>query len=299
MPPTIATGPARTEGPSLSPEHQKALAQVVDISSLPEITTRVVAVVENPKSTARDVHEIIRNDPALATKILKVVNSAFYGLPAQVASLDRAIVMLGLSAVKNIALAASLSRMFRPGAISTRFDARDLWIHCVSVGVCARLLAEQGQIAAEEIFVAGLVHDIGLLAEHQLFPEKLRETSERATTSAENFLEVERELIGADHQAFGAALASRWKFPFPLRNAIAYHHNPGLLQAELRRPVALLYVADTICCQNELGFWLTACNQQVSPEMLEMAGIEESRITRALELLPERIEEARKIFEEE
>ncbi len=299
MPPTTAAGPTRTEGPSLSPEHQKALARVMDISSLPEITTRVVAVVENPKSTARDVHEIIRNDPALAVKILKVVNSAFYGLPAQVASLDRAIVMLGLSAVKNIALAASLSRLFRPGAISTRFDARDLWTHSVSVGVCARLLAEQGHIAAEEIFVAGLVHDIGLLAEYQLFPEKLRETSERAETSAENFLEVERELIGADHQAFGAALAARWKFPFSLRNAIAYHHNPERLLAELRRPVALLYVADTICCQNELGFWLTACNQQVSAEMLEMAGIEESRIARALELLPERIEEARKIFESE
>ena len=86
--------------PNLSPELQKALARVTEISSLPEVTTRIVEVVENPKSTAQDMHEIVKHDPALAAKILKVVNSAFYGLPSQIANLDRAIVMIGLSAVK-------------------------------------------------------------------------------------------------------------------------------------------------------------------------------------------------------
>jgi putative nucleotidyltransferase with HDIG domain len=297
MSPSPTAAVSDSSAPPLPPELQKALARVMEISSLPEITTRIVAVVEDQKSTAHDMHEIVKNDPALATKVLKVVNSAFYGLPSQIASLDRAIVMLGLSAVKNIALAASLSRLFRPGAISARFDARDLWTHCVAVGVCARLLAEKAHVAAEETFVAGLVHDIGLLIEYQVFPEKLRATSERAEVSAENFLEIERELIGADHQAFGAALAAKWKFPVSLRNAIAYHHHPDPLKTDIRRPVALLYVADTICCQNELGFWLTARNQQVSAEMLEMAGIDEEKIAQVLELLPERIEEARRIFE--
>ena len=107
---TLTTAPDN----ELSPELLKAMSRVREISSLPEVTTRIVEVVEDPKSTAQDMHEIVRHDPALAAKVLKVVNSAFYGLPSQIASLDRAIVMLGLSAVKNIALAASLSRLFRP-----------------------------------------------------------------------------------------------------------------------------------------------------------------------------------------
>ena len=87
----------------------KALSSIGDIATLPEVTIKIIELVEDPKSTARDLHEVIKRDPALSVKVLKVVNSAFYGLPGQVASVDRAIILLGLSAVKNIAIAASIA----------------------------------------------------------------------------------------------------------------------------------------------------------------------------------------------
>lgn len=279
----------------LSPELQKALARLTEISSLPEITTRIVEVVENPKSTAQDMHDIVKNDPALASKILKVVNSAFYGLPSQIASLDRAIVMIGLSAVKNLALAASLARLFRPGNITDRFSARDLWTHCIAVGVCARLLAEKGIGRGEEAFVAGLVHDMGLLVEFQLFPDKLKAVVERCEGGAE-FLTTERELIGADHQTFGAALAAKWKFPPGLRSAISHHHNPESLKPELRTLVTVVQVADAICCQNEIGFCLTAAKAEITDEMLHTIGMDEAAVGAALEVLPDRIKETEQIF---
>jgi putative nucleotidyltransferase with HDIG domain len=282
--------------PVLPPELEKQLARVTELSSLPEVTTRIVEIVEDQKSTAHDMHELVRTDPALATKILKVVNSAFYGLPAQIASLDRAIVMLGLSAVKNIALAASLSRMFRPGRISERYDASDLWSHCLAVGVCGRLLCEPSRMHVEEAFVAGLVHDVGLLVEYQLFPDKFREVVARVERSGEPFLAVERELIGADHQAFGAALAGRWKFPLPLRNAIAYHHTPQALHADAQRFVTIVTIADTICCQNDLGFSHTGASQEVTEDMLLQVGLSEQRAGALLEQLPQRLEEAKSIF---
>src|SRR4051812_28078949 len=92
---------------------QQAIRKVTSISTLPEITGRIVSTVEDPKSTAAQLHKIVAHDPALVTRILKVVNSAFYGLPGQVGSVERAIVLLGLNAVKNIAVAASLGQMFR------------------------------------------------------------------------------------------------------------------------------------------------------------------------------------------
>jgi len=275
---------------------QKAMGRVTEISSLPEITTRIVEVVEDPKSTAQDMHRIIKNDPALAAKVLKVVNSAFYGLPSQIASLDRAIVMLGLSAVKNIALAASLSRLFRPGTITDHFNARDLWTHCIAVGVCARMLAESGIGHVEEAFVGGLVHDMGLLVEYQLFPEKLKEVVERCDAEPQDFCLAERETIGADHQAFGAALAAKWKFPPALRHTISYHHNPENLKAEFRPFVTVIQVADVICCQNEIGFYLTSKASEVTEEMLEVVGVDPVGVSQLLEVLPERIEETEQIF---
>lgn len=281
---------------TLPPHLQAALSRLTEISSLPEITTRIVQVVEDPKSTAEDMHGIVRHDPALAAKILKVVNSAFYGLPAQIASLDRAIIMLGLSAVKNIALAASLSRLFRPGAISEQFTARDLWLHCIGVGVCARMLTGPCHAPPEEAFVGGLVHDMGLLVEYQLFPEELRTIVNECTDSDEPFWEVERRVLGADHQAFGAAIAGKWKFPPSLRSAIAYHHDPSVLKPEYRRLATTIHVADTICCQDQIGFWLTSKSQSVTDEMLATIGVTGQQVEQILEELPERIEETERIF---
>ena len=293
-----AEKPAPVADGTLPPELQKALHRVTEISSLPEVVTRIVEVVEDPKSTAADMHEIVKHDPALAAKILKVVNSAFYGLPSQIASLDRAIVMLGLSAVKNIALAASLSRLFRPGTISERFSARDLWSHCIAVGVCARMLAQGSFGHVEETFVAGLVHDMGLLVEYQVFPQKLREVVERCEVEKHDFCELEREVIGADHQMFGAALAAKWKFPAGLRSAISHHHNPDNLKPELKKVVSAVQIADIICCQNQIGFYLTAEHNEVTEQMLEYIGTDEHKVAQALEDLPDRIQETEQIFGE-
>ncbi|MBI5865720.1 MAG: HDOD domain-containing protein, partial [Planctomycetes bacterium] len=249
-----------------------------------------------PKSTAHDMHEIVRSDPALAAKVLKVVNSAFYGLPSQIASLDRAIVMLGLSAVKNIALAASLARLFRPGALSEKFAVRDLWTHCLSVAVCTRMIAEASFGQSEEAFVGGLVHDVGLLVEYQLFPEKLREITNRCEIAPQNYLTLEREIIGADHTVFGSTIAARWKFPANLRNAIAFHHEPAPLRPEFRRVVTAIQIADTICCQNAIGYYLTAATQEVTEEQLQAVGIAADKLSGILELLPERIAESEQVF---
>jgi HD-like signal output (HDOD) protein len=102
---------------------ENAIASVGDLATLPEVTIKIIEIVEDPKSTARDLHNVIKNDPALSVKVLKVVNSAFYGLPGQVASVDRAIILLGLSAVKNLAVAASIARLFKGKRISEQFAA--------------------------------------------------------------------------------------------------------------------------------------------------------------------------------
>ena len=294
---TIATTVRVAAGRTLTPELQQALSGVAEVSSLPEVTTKIMQIVEDPKATAHNMHEIIRTDPALAAKILRVVNSAFYGLPSRIASLERAILLLGLSAVKNIALAASLARLFNVEALSEQPTARDLWRHSIAVGSCARLLADSGKCwSADEAFVAGLVHDLGLIALQQLYPVKLHEIIARGPDEGQTFCALEESVLGADHQLFGGALAVRWRFPPVLRYAIGCHHEPHVLEDEQRKIVTLVYVADTLCCRGQFGLCRTGCGQEIPDWMLALTGWTSADLDRVLDELPPRVEEAEQLF---
>src|SRR4051812_24741608 len=151
-----------------------AVKKITAIATLPEVTNKIIATVEDPKSSASTLHKLVAHDPALVTRILKVVNSAFYGLPGQIGSIERAIVLLGLNAVKNIAVGASLGQLFRGAALCEGFTAKDLWRHCIAVGVAARDVARQMKLPfADEAFLAGMIHDVGILISLQVAPEKL------------------------------------------------------------------------------------------------------------------------------
>lgn len=277
---------------------EKAMDAIGDIATLPEVTIKIIELVESPDSTARDLHQVIKNDPALSVKILKVVNSAFYGLPGQVASVDRAIILLGLSAVKNISIAASIARLFKGKRISQHFSASDLWRHNVAVGVAAKALAKASPQACmpDEVFVAGLIHDLGTLVERQAFPNEFAHVIDRCMSEEIDFLECEREVIGADHQAFGAALTTRWKFPRHLRAAVGFHHNPEILSEELRGIGSIIRLADIMCCQQQFGFYLTAQRQEIEPEHLEALAITHQQAEEVRESLAGLVEEAEAVL---
>ncbi len=295
----FATSSQNTPAPSgtLPPELQKAMSRVTEVSSLPEVTSRIVEIVEDPRATTREIRDLVQSDPALATRILKVVNSAFYGLPAQIASLERAILMLGLSVVKNLALAASLSQLIKGGRITEHFEARDLWRHCLAVGVCARLIAKSARVVQpDEAFVAGLVHDMGLLVTQQVFSEKVTQIAQICTAEPQDYRAVERQIIGADHEAFGGALAAKWKFPAGLRNAIAHHHEPCSLQPEFQKVAAAVYLADVVAARSQIGYWLTAGAQEIESEILALAEIQEDQLLEIAEQLPDAVTEAEQVF---
>lgn len=290
--------PSATANPNSSQVIKIALSRIGDIATLPEVTTRIIAVVDDPKSTARDLHNIIKNDPALASKILKVVNSAFYGLPGQVSEIDRAIVLLGLSAVKNIAISASISRLFTAERISDKFTARDIWRHSVAVAVASRQFCVQmgKRPFAEEAFLAGLIHDLGLLVERQAYPDGLAAVIRESVKGGRLFTELEQEIIGCDHQELGAALAAKWKFPRGLQTVLGYHHRVTALSAEHRMLPAMVYVADCLCCQEHFGFHLTGECQLVDAEMLDSIGLTQEGFEQVRAELAEQVEASESIL---
>lgn len=256
----------------------KALAKIGDIATLPEVTLRIIKIVEDPKSTARDLHAIIKYDPPLSAKILKVVNSAFYGLPGQIASVDRAIVLLGLRAVKNIAIATSVTRLFKGVRPVTGFDPKELWRHSMAVGVTCRLIFQKKDKArAEEAFLAGLIHDIGIIVAFQAFADRFGDLITRVRDENLLWCQAEAEIFGVDHQMLGMGLATKWKFPMGLRAAIGYHHCPERVSEDNRLIAYAVYLADIIACVDRKGFCMTVRDDQavVTPQLLEVLGLTE------------------------
>ncbi len=253
-----------------------AIKGISHIATLPEITLKIIELVEDPSSTAQDLHGVISNDPALCSRILKVVNSAFYGLPRQIGSINRAIVLLGLNAVKNIAIAASLTKLFRGGDLCPNFSARDLWVHSIASGAASKLMCDELRLGLpDEAFLAGLMHDIGIMVEMQAMRPQLVELFEALTFDEEgnpkaDMLELERQYFGTTHQAFGAGLCESWKFPKSFAYVAGHHHDPLSLPPESRRLASIVYLADRLSANLGLGFRGDLASLEVDPAVMDV-----------------------------
>lgn len=282
---------------AVNPIVESAIGRIGEIATLPEVTVKIIQIVEDPKATAKDLHSIIKHDPALSAKILKVVNSAFYGLPGQIASIDRAIVLLGLSAIKNISIAMSMTRMFRAGKSVEGIDGMEVYKHSLAVAAACRILTKmQGRPSLEESFLAGLLHDLGLLVERQAFPQQTQEIVNRFKAAPKNFCQIENEVIGANHQLFGQALAAKWRFPRVLRTAIGYHHNPMELAAEHRELAALVCAADILAGRCNIGFCATTFGEQISDDVLAAISLERGDVEAVSEQIPAEVAQIEAVF---
>jgi len=261
-----------------------AIREISHIATLPEITLKIIDLVEDPKSTAQDLNEVISNDPALSSRILKVVNSSFYGLPGQISSINRAIVMLGLNAVKNIAIAASLAKLFRGGDLTPTFSARHLWTHSNLTAAASKMIADTLKLGlGDEAYLGGLIHDLGIMVEMQFDRTSLIEVVQALGPKDDgspfaNMLEVEESIFGADHQDFGHSLCKKWKFPDTFQRVTGYHHRPLELAAENRTITAIVYVADRIAGAIPNTFRLDLDSLEIDPAVMDALKITSEQI---------------------
>ncbi|MCA9277606.1 MAG: HDOD domain-containing protein [Phycisphaeraceae bacterium] len=275
-----------------------AIREISHIATLPEITLKIVELVEDPKSTAQDLHKVINNDPALSSRILKVVNSSFYGLPGQIGSINRAIVMLGLNAVKNIAIAASLAKLFRGGELTNQVSAKDIWEHSIAVAATMKLLADRLKLGlADEAFLAGLMHDIGLIVEMQFDRNKLIDVFQAIGLDGDgapclDMLETEQQVFGANHQQFGAALCEKWKFPRNFAIVAGHHHDPLAVAKENRRLPCMAFIADRLVSEVKGGFRADFVELTYPNDVLDELGLSLTALDTLKQELPSHLDDA-------
>lgn len=204
-------------------EIRMRLERVEDLPTLPEVADSITRVILDEDSSAADIAAIVSKDPAFASKILKVVNSAYYGFYRQINSIREAVSLLGFDEVKLMAMAISVLDLYKPKE-ANHLDRRKLWIHGVAVAYMADYLQRQLATRVQEAYIAGLLHDLGKFVIDQYFPEETEEMIDLFETQGITALEAEREIFGLDHGEIGYLLAEKWNLPVPVSMSIRYHH---------------------------------------------------------------------------
>ncbi|NIP73361.1 MAG: HDOD domain-containing protein [Gammaproteobacteria bacterium] len=215
------------------------VADNVELMSLPEICIRVQLMAEDPACSAKGLGRLISNDPALTARLLKLVNSAYFGRRAPVETVSRAVTIVGIRELQALTLAASAVEVFERVPIHL-VDMVSFWRHSVFCALVAgRLGARCAVLHHERLFVAGLLHDVGRL----LMLARLPEQAAEALTAAGEGWQQERQALGFDHAAVGAELLSLWGLPASLQAAVRWHHAPGEAD-EASLEAALVHLAD-------------------------------------------------------
>lgn len=208
---------------------EQKVRSLTKLSTLPYIPTKVVELVENPKTSASTLGKLISMDQILTARILKLANSAYYGFPRQISTINLAIVVLGFNTLRDMVMSISMIDQF--GLKENQFiEPRQFWRHALAVGMGARALSKMIHYPVPgEVFVGGLIHDIGLAVLFEEFPEVLLEAREYAQSEApaKPLGVAMRESVGFSPAEVGAWLVEEWNLPTKLVSAIRYHDRPA------------------------------------------------------------------------
>ena len=281
------------EAPVVKRNKPEALLKgLAELSSLPFIYIKINEAVNNPRSSIKDISEIISGDPGLTSRLLRLVNSAFYGFPSKIETVNRALLMVGMQQMRDLALATSVMSLFKgiPGHL---VSMESLWRHSVACGLAARMLAtvRQSGTNVELLFTAGIIHDIGRLVIYKKIPETAQEMILRCKDSKEPLYLVEKEMLGFDHSDLGRMLAQSWNLPPSLEEVLAYHHFP---QEAKQYPVeaGVVHIADYIVHAIQLG---DSGEQYIPPldeQVWELCGIPSSVLSSTSDQLRHEFEDA-------
>lgn len=247
----------------------KILSTVKNLPSIPFIMMEVLRMASNERTNASELGRVISQDQGLVAKILSVANSPFYGLPRRVSTIEFAIVILGFEQIKNIVIALKMIDTFKE-VNSETFDVMSYWKHSIVTAAIARKLSDDlGYHLSGEAFIAGLLHDLGLPVIVKYFSKEYSEMLKIENLDNQNQLEIEQNLIGANHAEIGAYLCEKWNLPESLTYAILYHHNPGEAD-KYEQLCAINHLADHISKKFLAGYKLFDNGTKLDDKIIEI-----------------------------
>jgi putative nucleotidyltransferase with HDIG domain len=276
----------------MSDINERLLAAVEKMPAFPQSVSKVLKLAGDINCSQKDLVEVIKRDPVFTLKILRLVNSAYFGLSREISSINHASVYLGLNTLKNVALGLAAVGVI-PKSVSNRLDMGAFWLHSLATATCTRMLGLKLGVSrddAAEYFAAGLLHDIGKVVFALYMPDEFEQATAKALEPGASLSQCEREVFGATHADIGAMLAGKWNLPADLHDAVAFHHSPIEMASQL---LDCLFAANQISKRLAFG---SAGNYEIEPfpdRIRERFGMDMDELIDDLSSLDEEVENAR------
>ncbi len=271
------------------------IEEISNLPTLPEMAERLMRTINNPKSSARDVTLELSHDQSLSAKVLRLANSAFYGIPRAISNVQNAVVILGSKVIYSIVLSLTVFEMFPKG--KSLFNRHEFWKHAICCATFSKLLALQARrrilFDPEEAFCAGLLHDIGRVVLEQYLHDDFERVLLYTKKREISLLRGEREVLGFDHTEIGKWLIARWNLPDSLIFPIIFHHQPSLSK-EAKEVVAMVHLADQLCYEMGLvitDFPFSPPRERGAEELLQLSEIDFDQAKRSTEAELDKIDE--------
>ncbi len=241
--------------------------------AMPGAALKLLTLADAPSATAQQIEEVLRQDPGLTANVLKMANSAYFGIPSKIGSVRQAVMLLGLKRLVQMVVAACASVVIDRGVPGYDLPAGELWRHSLAVSVAAKGLAAELKLpAADEIFTAGLLHDVGKLILGQFVQEDYPEI-ERVLAHGMTFEAAEAAVLGIDHAEIGARVLAQWSLPENIVHAVRWHHAPEKF-GSVDIMLDVVHVANMLCLMIGIGVGREGLRHEPSPVVTRRLGLE-------------------------
>lgn len=257
---------------------QKKIMQ--DVRSFPTMSgtaTKVLSMIDDPNTDVAKIEEVLRFDPGLTANILKLTNSAYFGLPCTVGSVRQAIVLLGLKRLTQLILASCVNAIIDKPVAGYDLSPGELWRHSIAVSIAAEDLVRELKLPEmPEIFTAALLHDLGKIVLGGYVKEELQAIDGKISEDT-SFVQAERMVLGTDHAEIGAMILTSWSFPSEIVEAVRWHHTPDEYEKKTIL-IDVVHLANVLCLMIGIGVGREGLLYVPSPEVTRRLGLKTTHL---------------------
>jgi putative nucleotidyltransferase with HDIG domain len=251
----------------------KILARVKSFPSMPGAGAKLLTMLEEPEASVYEIEEVLRYDPGLTANVLKLANSAYFGLPSKIGSLKQAVILLGLKRLIQLVVASCVSAIMDKSVPGYDMPSGDLWRHSIAVSIAADALVKgKKKVGVEDVFTAALLHDIGKLVLGSFVRDEM-ESIQSIAAKGIPMVVAENMILGTDHAAIGARILAHWNLPADVINAVRWHHDPDSPDASSLQ-MDVVYLANVLCQTPDTSGPSAGHAVELSPAVIDRLGIQ-------------------------